>query len=523
MGTKHIMDGITRLGKDTIAQVGMRDLAWKLAYIFILWQICGYIYNLHFHPCARYPGPLLCRMSKLPNLYYAWRGTKHLRVQEMHKKYGDVVRLEPAFLSLITPNAVQEIYGAGSKFRKGLWYARAPMEKQALVNIASATDLTVHSRKKRLMSHAFSDAALRSYENTVLAKIQLLCRQLPDPAAFGGEYKNMARWLAYLTYDIMGKLTFSHEYNMLTSDDGHFIQPVIDTFQHGQIILGAVPWVEQWGLAPLLFVNVMSAIGRFQAYVDRQVSQRIADEEAGRGHDDIFRLLLNHEDKTTGEKMGFKELSDEAVVLIIAASDTTATALTAAAYYLARYPDCYARLQREVRTTFPDGVETIVSGPLLSSCRYLWAAVEEALRMCPGVPGFLVRESPVDAVVDGHLVPAGTHVGVPGWAMHRRSDLYPDPQVYRPERWLQGSESDDELRRLRSAHFPFSRGPRACIGKKLAYNTLYLTLARLAFLFDMEVREPLPLEFHVKDHFAAGEKDGPYVKFVPAARGTDGK
>lgn len=116
----------------------------------------------------------------------------------------------------------------------------------------------------------------------------------------------------------MGKLVFDQEYNMLTSDGDHYILDVIDAFQHGQVILGTVPRIEQWGLAPLLFVKVMASIIKFRRYVDGQVAQRIADERAGNGSDDIFRLLLNHRDKATGEHMDFKELSDEAVVLIIA-------------------------------------------------------------------------------------------------------------------------------------------------------------------------------------------------------------
>lgn len=132
--------------------------------------------------------------------------------------------------------------------------------------------------------------------------------------------------------------------------------------------------------------------------------------------------------------------------------------------------------------------------------------------MSPGVPGYLIRESPKDAIINGHFIPANTQIGVPGWTMHRDPDIFPDPTVFKPERWL--TESEAELQRLRSVHFPFSYGPRACIGKNLAYNTIYLVMARIAFLFDIESREPLPLEFHVKDHFAAGEKNGPFLKFV---------
>jgi hypothetical protein len=82
-----------------------------------------------------------------------------------------------------------------------------------------------------------SEAAIRSYEPTILNKIELFCKNLSDPNTFGGSYKNMSRWFSYLTYDIMGQLTFSQSYDMLTKDDHHFIQPLIDSYQHSQVIV----------------------------------------------------------------------------------------------------------------------------------------------------------------------------------------------------------------------------------------------------------------------------------------------
>jgi len=81
--------------------------------------------------------------------------------------------------------------------------------------------------------------------------------------------------------------------------------------------------MERWGLAPLLFVNILSDVKKFRNYVDSQVEHRIEVEKAGQGPRDIFKLLLNHEDKGSGERMEFKELSDEAVVLIIAGMCST--------------------------------------------------------------------------------------------------------------------------------------------------------------------------------------------------------
>lgn len=199
--------------------------------------------------------------------------------------------------------------------------------------------------------------------------------------------------------------------------------------------------------------------------------------------------------------------------MMLKASDTTATALAASCFYFARYPECYSKVKQEIRSTF-SSAEEIKNGPKMMGCQYLRACVEESLRLCPVVPGHLPRESPVNTSIDGHTIPERVYVGVPGWSMHRHAAYFPEPAVFKPERWLH--QSDQDLARLRSVHFPFSKGPRACIGKNLAYNTIYLTLARIAYLFEIESKDPLPLEYQVKDHFAAGGKEGPHLKFTRA-------
>lgn len=138
------------------------------------------------------------------------------------------------------------------------------------------------------------------------------------------------------------------------------------------------------------------------------------------------------------------------------------------------------------------------------------------MRLCPGVPGYLTREAPNGATIDGVWIPPRVPVGIPTWTMHRDPDVYPDPQVFRPERWI--VDTDEEVQKLRSAYFPFSLGTRGCIGKNMALMSIYLIVARLTVLFEIESRDPQPLEFHVKDHFAAGAKEGPFLKFTPAVK-----
>lgn len=102
--------------------------------------------------------------------------------------------------------------------------------------------------------------------------------------------------------------------------------------------------------------------------------------------------------------------------------DTTATALSATLFYLSRNSECYTKLATEIRTAFRKGAE--ISGKGLAGCQYLRACIDESLRMSPPTPGTLWRhlapeeEGRGPFVVDGHVIPKGTKVGVNTYSLH---------------------------------------------------------------------------------------------------------
>jgi cytochrome P450 len=168
--------------------------------------------------------------------------------------------------------------------------------------------------------------------------------------------------------------------------------------------------------------------------------------------------------------------------------------------------------------------------------------IDEALRICPPTPGTLWRELPVgDAgheqplVVDGHLVPAGTWVGVNLYTIHHHKDYFPEPFTYKPERWLDEGETTETIsarKKLRAAFSPFGVGSRSCVGKVMAYMEASLTLASTMWYFDFELTKDTKLvnvgggtpgdragrdrvdEFQTYDEFISTH-DGPYLKFTP--------
>lgn len=158
-------------------------------------------------------------------------------------------------------------------------------------------------------------------------------------------------------------------------------------------------------------------------------------------------------------------------------------------------PAALNRLQEEVRPRF-DSLEAIRAGADLSSCRWLRACIEEAMRMSPGVPGLLPREVlSGGATIAGEFFPPGTDLGVPHYAIHHNESLYPDSFTYRPERWIAGCTAPDtahitsaeEVALAESGYCPFSVGQRGCVGKALAMKELMVTIARLVWLYDMRL------------------------------------
>ncbi|KAF2117998.1 benzoate 4-monooxygenase cytochrome-like protein P450 [Lophiotrema nucula] len=498
------------------------------------------VYRLTFHPLAKYPGPFLAKITDIHLAWYAYKGSRHLEYYRCHEKYGHVVRIGPNSLSFDTVSALKSVYGFRSNVKKADFYKAFPVNPKA-VNVHSSIDKMQHARKRRVMSHAFSDQAIKSLEKYILANVRVACDLLGVQIARaedGGEkgWKeewNLANWCNWLVFDIMGDLVFGKAFGMLEDEKNRFAVSLVSNAAHRHLICGTHLTIHNWHLDKILFRKIASQRGRYMQYSKSQALERT---KLGLDVDrkDFFYHLLNAKDPETGNGFSIDELWGESNLLIIAGSDTTSTAMAGTFFYLAQNPTSLQKLSREIRAAFSD-VEEIVSGPKLSGCSYLRACIDESLRMTPPVAGALPREVLAGGIeIDGHHIPAGVDVGVPHYAIQHNSDYYPRPFDYVPERWLSDAAANpvyDKLSDAHSAFCPFSVGPRGCIGKGLAYVELSLTIARVLFLYDLrsapgatlgggsadlEVGRTRPSEYQIDDHFASS-KDGPVLQFRPRA------
>jgi cytochrome P450 len=181
-----------------------------------------------------------------------------------------------------------------------------------------------------------------------------------------------------------------------------------------------------------------------------------------------------------------ERISQEAQTLVAAGSATTSYFLKSALFFILSDKKVLARLQAELLEAIPD-CNNLPPTHRLQQLPFLTAVVKETSRMVPGAFCRLGRIAPDEDLRCGQwTIPAGTSISMSTWIQHNDPSLFPEPQIFKPERWM--GEDEDRMR-LERYLVPFSKGSRACLGINLAQVEMYLTLATLFRRFDFELFE----------------------------------
>jgi len=182
-------------------------------------------------------------------------------------------------------------------------------------------------------------------------------------------------------------------------------------------------------------------------------------------------MLLDAQDED-GSRMNDKQLRDEVMTLFLAGHETTALALSWTWYLLSRHPEVENRLLAELKTVLGGRAPQVDN---LLELKYAEAIIKESLRLYPPAWAF-GRQAVQDCEIAGYRVPKGRQVYFFPWVVHRDPRSFDDPEEFRPERWF-----DEKTKQLhRYAYFPFSGGPRVCIGNSFAMMETVLVLATMA-------------------------------------------
>ena len=180
------------------------------------------IYCLTLHPLAKYPGPFFCRFSEIPQFWQSLWGNRAIWTWRLHQRYGDVVRHQPTGLLFNTPQAYEDIYHAKANVQKGRFY-EISSRRHNQINTATIVDKVEHARKRRVINGIFSEKALRHYEKHVTDQVDRWIEIVTDDAKqFNGDVKkgwgqpkNIALYIDYVIFDILGKLCFGRSFETM--------------------------------------------------------------------------------------------------------------------------------------------------------------------------------------------------------------------------------------------------------------------------------------------------------------------
>lgn len=211
-------------------------------------------------------------------------------------------------------------------------------------------------------------------------------------------------------------------------------------------------------------------------------TRRRSGEERG----DLLSMLLAARDEETGAGITDRQLRDEVMTMFFAGHETTGLALTWTWYLLSQHPAVEQRLHRELAEVLQGRPPRFDDLPRLAYTRMI---IEESMRLYP--PSWIISRAPIrDDEIGGFGIPAGSTVFLSQYVTHRHPLLWDDPERFDPERFAPDRAAD----RPRYAYFPFSGGPRQCLGDQFALMETQLVVATLAQAYRLRLLPGHPVE-----------------------------
>ncbi|MCP2013898.1 cytochrome P450 [Deinococcus sp. HSC-46F16] len=382
--------------------------------------------------------------------------------------YGDVFPIRfgrNEVLVVAEPAAAREVLVTkAASFRKGRGIQK--MEPFLGSGLLTAEGETWRSHR-RLMQPAFHRAALEGMAGDIVGAVAPLMARLEEAARSGAEV-DVGSEMLHVTLRAVAAVLFG-----TALDDRELavvereLPPLLERTS------ARIRSLVDWDLPTPARRREQAAGEALDAIVHRILRERRASGERG---GDLLGMLLAARDEDGRGGLTDAELRDEVMTLFLAGHETTATLLTFLFLSLSRHPEVRAGVQAEVRAALGDRTPTAADLrglPLLNAC------IQETLRLYP--PAWLVpRQATAPVTVAGVDVPQGGNVSVNIFLIQRNARYWPQPDAFRPERWLDGGRTPE-------AFLPFGAGARMCIGNHLALMEAGLIAALVLRDFDLEV------------------------------------
>ncbi|KAH7043358.1 cytochrome P450 monooxygenase-like protein, partial [Macrophomina phaseolina] len=471
---------------------------------FVQSYLATSIYCLYFHPLAAFPGPTCAAFSRLPLAAKTFSGTTHTWMQQLHARYGPIVRIAPDELSTVSAEAWSDIYKPRYSLSKDPYSLLPPLNGAHSLFTAQGAE---HRRLRKTFTPAFTEKALSQQASIIESYADLFISRLGrETANAKGNSLDITKYFGYVALDIIADLAFGESFHGIEDNNEHnWIQGFFLGAKFGNIrncLNHFHPFEVLFGM---LFLRVTAKNrARNWALTDANVNKRLEMGDLGEQRSDFMTPCIG---KIGPDTITRKELNSNSLGFIIAGCQLPTIMLSTATYQLLSNPRTLQRLMQEVRTSFTAEDEITVSST--KGLPYLRAVILETLRLEHPAPTQLARVVPPQGhVVAGRWIPGKAVIGMAIHAIQRSRLHWADPNGFHPERFLSSEHPYHDARfeaDNKDSFRPFSMGSRHCIGYKVVLAEARVLLARICWNFELRLDAKTPVDWMDKRSFLVVE------------------
>jgi len=397
-------------------------------------------------------------------------------LKKIAHEYGDIVhfKLGPIRIVLLNhPDHIKEVLTTQHRnFVKG---RPLEMAKELLGEGLLTSEGEFHKRQSRLIQPAFHRNAIESCATAMTeCSANLMDGWSEDMQV------DIKEEMTNMSIAIAGKAMFGTDIKKEAKEINKALDTATDLF--GRIALPFSEWLLK------LPIPSTRRFFKAKARLDDTIYGMIAARQRNKVNNrDLLSLLLNSQDeKVDGGGMNDQQVRDEALTLFLTAFDTTSTALTWVWYLLSQNPEAEAELHEELDRVLEGRVPTAED---VANLKYTRMVLGESMRMFP--PSYVIpRQALENFPIDKYVVPRGTIIVMSPYLIHHDSRFHTNPEKFDPRAWDKHSRSANS----KYEFFPFSRGPRACIGEPFAWMQGILVLASIAQFWRIKLAPGHPVE-----------------------------
>jgi cytochrome P450 len=415
------------------------------------------------------PGRTLLRFRRDPLTF----------LTDLASRYGHIVRFRIVgtnYTFLNHPDYIRQVLVTDADhFTKGPALQRA---KVTLGEGLLTSEGELHRRQRRLSQPAFAAHRVGTYADAMVQETTRLRDSWTD-----GQTIDIHEQMMELTLAIAGRTFFGADVQKQVHEIGRAMSISVAMFMRA-----LMPWAPILNRLPLpsnrRFLRAQNLL--FDT-IDQMIQQRRRGGSA-LGDDFLSMLLKARDVEGDGGGMSDQQLRDEAITIFTAGHETTANALTYTWHLLATHSEVADQLVAEVDQVIGSRTPTADDVPKLKFTRMV---LSESMRLLP--PVWAIGRRVIRPVTFGpYEIPAGNVLLMSQWVMHRDPRYWPDPLRFDPQRWNTLQPPD----RPRLAYFPFSIGPRGCIGESFAWLEAILVLATIAQKWSLYEPHHKPLKLN---------------------------